>query len=77
MDLFVYMPCHKSMSLGNVPDSSTEAFLKALSELQTFYRLPKLLLSDNATQFHAADRALIKIRQNRAVQAELGEKGIT
>ena len=65
--------CHLTI----VPDNSTDTFLNALSELQTFYRLPKLLLSDNATQFHAADRTLMKLKQNRVLQAELGEKGIT
>merc|ERR1712121_341155 len=65
--------CHLTI----VPDNTSDAFLKALSELQTFYRLPKLLLSDNATQFHAADRILVDLRQNKVIQAELGEKGIT
>ena len=46
--LFTYLvtrACH----LVIVPDNSNEAFLKAISELQTFYSLPKLLLSDNTT----------------------------
>merc|ERR1711874_266680 len=60
--------CH----LVIVPDNSTSTFLETLQELQTFYRLPKLLLSDNATQFHAADRWLRKIQSNKAVQDCLG-----
>ena len=64
--------CH----LVIVPDNSTVTFLEALKELQTFYRLPKLLLSDNATQFHAADRWLRKIQSNKVVQDFLGAEGI-
>ena len=37
--------CHLVM----VPSLSTKAFFDALRELSTFYRMPKLLLSDNAT----------------------------
>ena len=59
-----------------VPDNATATFLDALKELQTFYRLPKLLLSDNATQFHAADRWLREIQNNEAVQDYLGTEGV-
>ena len=59
-----------------VPDNATSTFLEALKELQTYYRLPKLLLSDNATQFHAADRWLRKIQSNKVVQDSLEAEGI-
>ena len=59
-----------------VPDNSTETFLNALKELQTYYRLPKLLLSDNATQFHAADRRLRLIQSSKVVQNFLGNEEI-
>ena len=64
--------CHLVM----VPDCSTKTFLEALQELSTFYRMPRLLLSDNATQFHAADRMLRKIQSNKVVQDTLGAKEI-
>ena len=60
--------CHLVM----VPDNSTKAFLDALRELATFYRMPKLLLSDNATQFHSADRVLRKLQGSKVVQDTLG-----
>ena len=64
--------CHLVM----VPDNSTKTFLEALQELSTFYRMPRLLLSDNATQFHAADRLLRQIQSNKVVQDTLGAKEI-
>ena len=54
-----------------VPNNSTKAFLDALRELATFYRMPKLLLSDNATQFHSADRVLRKLQSSKVVEDTL------
>ena len=56
--------CHLVM----VPDNTTKSFLEALQDLSTFYRMPRLLLSDNAAQFHAADRLLRQIQSNKVVQ---------
>ena len=64
--------CH----LVIVPDNSTKAFLEALQDLSTYYRLPKLLLSDNAAQFHAADNLLRQFQSNKLVQETLGAKEI-
>ena len=60
--------CH----LVIVPDNSTKSFIEALQDLSTFYRMPRLLLSDNATQFHAADRLLRQFKANKLVQDTLG-----
>ena len=60
--------CHLVM----VPNLSTQAFFDALRELSTFYRMPKLLLSDNATQFHSADRVLRTLQSKKVVQDTLG-----
>jgi len=59
-----------------VPNLSTQAFLDALRELATFYRMPKLLLSDNATQFHAADRVLKQLQRSKVVQDTLGAQEV-
>ena len=64
--------CHLVM----VPNNSTKAFLDALRELATFYRMPKLLLSDNATQFHSADRVLRKLQSSKVVEDTLGAGGV-
>ena len=64
--------CHLVM----VPDNSTKTFLEALQELSTFYRMPRLLLSDNATQFHAADRLLRQLQSSKVVQDTLGANEI-
>ena len=64
--------CHLVM----VPNTSTKTFLDALQELSTFYRMPRLLLSDNATQFHAADRLLRQLQKSKVVQDALGANEI-
>ncbi|CAL4236309.1 unnamed protein product [Meganyctiphanes norvegica] len=64
--------CHLVM----VPDTSAPAFFDALRDLATFYRMPKLLLSDNGTQFHAADRVLKKLQRNKVIQDTLGAKEV-
>ncbi|CAL4066016.1 unnamed protein product, partial [Meganyctiphanes norvegica] len=56
--------------------TSAQAFFDALSDLATFYRMPKLLLSDNGTQFHAADRVLKKLQRNKVIQDTLGAKEV-
>merc|ERR1712055_61344 len=60
--------CH----LVIVPDNSTKSFIEAPQDLSTFYRMPRLLFSDNATQFHAADRLLRQFKANKLVQDTLG-----
>ncbi|CAL4161569.1 unnamed protein product, partial [Meganyctiphanes norvegica] len=64
--------CHLVM----VPDTSAPAFFDALRDLATFYRMPKLLLSDNGTQFHAADRVLKKLQRSKVIQDTLGAKEV-
>ena len=65
--------CHLVM----VPKCSTTAFLDALKDLSTFYRMPTLFLSDNATQFHAADRLLRQLQSSKIVQDTFGTREIT
>ena len=64
--------CH----LVIVPDNSTKSFLETLQDLATYFRMPRLLLSDNATQFHAADNLLRKFYANKVVQDSLGKREI-
>ncbi|CAL4134824.1 unnamed protein product [Meganyctiphanes norvegica] len=38
--------------------------------------MPKLLLSDNGTQFHAADSVFKKLQRNKVIQDTLGDKEV-
>ena len=64
--------CHLVM----VPTCSTTAFIDAVKDLSTFYRMPTLFLSDNATQFHAADRLLRQLQSSKIVQDTFGVREI-
>ena len=59
-----------------VEDLQSTTFLDALWELRPRRRLPKLLISDNATNFKHTEKMLQMISQQSNVKSELDQHGI-
>ena len=68
--LFTCVVC-RAVHLEIAPDLSTKAFLDALKNLMFKYGPPKLLISDNATNFAAGNRILQEIKNRSTTQDAL------
>ncbi|CAL4157452.1 unnamed protein product, partial [Meganyctiphanes norvegica] len=66
----------RAVHLEIAPDSSGEAFLRVLQSLSWKMGTPKVLLSDNATNFAWTNRVLKEFQGEKQVQDELAIKGI-
>ena len=67
----------RAIHLEIVPDLSTEAFLRCLQRFTACRGIPRLITSDNATNFKGASKILLKLIQTPEVQAYLASKRIT
>ena len=67
----------RAIHLEIVPDLSTEAFLRCLQRFTARRGIPRLITSDNATNFKGASKILLKLIQTPEVQAYLASKRIT
>ena len=66
----------RAIYLHIVPDLTGESFLWSLQVLTWNYGQPKVLMSDNATCFTAADKVLMELKEQFLTQTELSAKGI-
>ena len=66
----------RAIYLQIVPDLTADSFIGALKALSWAYRQPKVLMSDNATCFTAANKVLMKLKEQLDLQKNLNAKGI-
>ena len=66
----------RAIHLHIVPDLTAESFLGSLRALAWTYRQPRVLMSDNATCFTAANKVLMELKEQLIVKRNLSAKGI-
>ena len=66
----------RAIYLHIVPDLTAESFLNSLRVLTMQYRQPRVIMSDNATCFTAAEKVLKELSEQFLVKTELSALGI-
>ena len=66
----------RAISLEVVPDLTADTFLQALQALAWKKGIPKILLSDNATNFCKTHKILVQIQNNKRVKDSLAIQGV-
>ena len=67
----------RAIHLELVPDLTAKTFMQALTSLSYSKGAPKVIMSDNATNFKKAYKLLKELHETNLVQKYLATKGIT